>query len=178
MSPTEIWIARGGSACGPYTKQQVDRLVKDGLVYQDDLAWSPGAQSWVELDALSPKKTPRTRAKAAPIYKLHKKAPADPPAPDAIPAPSPNRRQSRSPGSSSELGNRAADLVQLRAARRERLMEAYACSLPVSKRWVMDATDEQVAGLIWKTPAILALVSAAFGLKGLFTSVLSEGVKF
>ena len=140
MSPTEIWIARGGSACGPYTKLQVDRLVKDGLVYQDDLAWSPGAEWWEELGALYPKKTPLTL----------------------------------SPESSSKHGNRAVDLVQLRAARRERLVEVYACSLPVSKRPTTDTTDEEVGGLIWKFPTILAVVSAAFGVKGLLADFYEQ----
>jgi hypothetical protein len=62
MPATEIWIARAGSTCGPYTEQEMDKLVEDGLVYPDDLAWSAEAQAWVALAELFPQKAAWARA--------------------------------------------------------------------------------------------------------------------
>lgn len=65
MPPTEIWISREGSSCGPYTEQEVDKMVADGLAFPDDWAWSEDAQTWVPLKDLLSQKAGADPASAA-----------------------------------------------------------------------------------------------------------------
>lgn len=172
MSPTEIWIARRGSACGPYSKDQIDKMVQGGLVYLDDLAWSPEMNTWVGLAMLLEHGSLVAATKSAAVYQLEKSPTVDSTHPDQIPVlPVPLRR-------SRPHENRAADLVQLRAARRARSSEDFASSIPVSKRRVTDSIDEEVAGLIWKVPMLLAVVTAIFGFKGIFAHYPQKGVNY
>jgi len=47
---TQIYITRGEDSSGPFTLEEVQDYLEEGILLPDDLAWCEGQDSWVALD--------------------------------------------------------------------------------------------------------------------------------
>ncbi|MEZ5839865.1 MAG: DUF805 domain-containing protein [Hyphomicrobiales bacterium] len=51
MADKEWYFADGDQQRGPYGRQQIDRLIADGVIRPDTLVWAAGMDNWAEMGA-------------------------------------------------------------------------------------------------------------------------------
>ncbi|MBO66584.1 MAG: hypothetical protein CL509_09990, partial [Actinobacteria bacterium] len=56
----QIFICRGDERSGPFSKQQVENFMAQGVLLPDDLAWHEGLEGWIPLEELTAQATVET----------------------------------------------------------------------------------------------------------------------
>ena len=85
----QIHITRGEESSGPYTLEQVQDYLAQGILLPDDLAWHEGLENWVPLTPLvAAAGTPQPPAAVPAPPQPPEATPAPPPPPAALPQPS------------------------------------------------------------------------------------------
>ena len=52
IRPVQIFITRGEDSSGPYTPEQVQDYLAQGVLLPGDLAWHEGLEGWIQLSQL------------------------------------------------------------------------------------------------------------------------------
>ena len=87
-----IHISRGDESSGPYSLEEVQAYLDQGLLLPTDLAWQEGMEDWVPLSELLGQPTVPEPAPSPPAAVVAEPVPVEPAQVEPVPAKAPSRK--------------------------------------------------------------------------------------